>query len=187
MTDAEGGPAESDRFGSLLLPRYRASVRPEWTDRNNHLNNSYYLVCVQSAFLDALRHWRGEGGEARSSTGNYTMQSLVTHLRELRAGAGLLIIPRLVGLDEKRTHVLVELYNEDQGFLGAVIEKTSINVARTQPAAVTPFSQDMRTRLEEVLASHAKIPLPPDVQVGLALNPRSPRQTPPSHQQRAAE
>lgn len=173
MTEIESSTADTDRFGSVLLPRYRASVLSEWADRNNHLNNAYYLVCVQSAFLHALRHWRGESGQPRSSTGNYTMQSLVTHFRELRAGAGLLIIPRLLGMDDKRTHVLVEIHDEDRGVLGAVIEKTSINVARGQPPSVVPFSHDVRTHLEAVLASHAGIPLPKGVQIGLLLNPRS--------------
>ena len=142
---------------------------------------------MQSAFLDALRSWRGEGGLLPTSTGSYTMQSLVTHMRELRAGARLLIIPRLLGVDEKRTHVLIEIHDEDRGFLGAVIEKTSINVARTQPPSVTPFSQDVRTHLEEVLALHAKTPLPPGVRVCLALNPRSPRRASPTGEQGVGE
>ncbi len=162
----------ADRFGSLLLPRYRAVVIPEWTDRNQHLNNAYYLIAVQSAYIDALKLWRGEAGQDRSSTGNFTMQSLVTHVRELRLGAKLLIIPRLISLDEKRIHVLIELYNEDEGYLGAVIEKTSINVARGHPPTVTAFSIHMRRRLQEVLTSHAAAPMPADIRPQLALNPR---------------
>jgi acyl-CoA thioester hydrolase len=165
-------PAE-DRFGSLLLPRYRATVLPEWTDRNDHLNNAYYLVCVQSAFTTALKLWRGEAGQDRGGTGNYTMQSLVTHFRELRRGARLLIVPRLIGVDEKRTHVFVELYNEDEGYLGAAIEKTSINVARGQPPAVADFSDEMRRRLREVQTWHAEAPLPAGIRPQLALNPRT--------------
>jgi acyl-CoA thioesterase FadM len=171
MTETEA-PAQQDRFGSLVLPRYRASVLPEWTDRNDHLNNAYYLVSVQSAFIDAMKFWRGEAHLDRPSMGNFTMQSLVTHLRELRRGARLLIISRLIGVDEKRTHVLIELYNEDEGYLGAVIEKTSINVARGRPPAVTNFSGDMRRRLEDVLASHADAPMPAGMQPALVLNPR---------------
>jgi acyl-CoA thioester hydrolase len=172
MAEIEASAAGEDRFGSLLLPRYRAAVVPEWTDRNNHLNNAYYLVAVQGPYIAALQHWRGEAHLDRSSTGNFTMQSLVTHLSELRAGAKLLIVPRLIGLDEKRTHVLIELYNEDEGFLGAVIEKTTINVARGDPPVVTEFSADIRRRLQEVLAAHSGVPLPPGIQPGLALNPR---------------
>jgi acyl-CoA thioester hydrolase len=164
-----------DRFGSLLLPRYRAAVIPEWSDRNNHLNNAYYLIAVQGAYIAALKLWRGEADQDRTSTGNFTMQSLVTHLRELRLGANLLIIPRLIGLDEKRTHVLIELYNEDEGYLGAVIEKTAINVARGQPPVVTNFSDDVRRRLQDVLASHAGILMPAGITPSLALNPRRTR------------
>jgi acyl-CoA thioester hydrolase len=174
MTAIEASLAGEDAFGSLRLPRYRAAVIPEWTDRNNHLNNAYYLIAVQGAYIAALRLWRGEADQERSSTGNFTMQSLVTHLRELRLGAKLLIIPRLVGLDEKRTHVLIELYNEDEGYLGAVIEKTSINVARGHPPVVTSFSEEVRRGLQEVLAAHAGAPLREGIQPALALNPRRP-------------
>jgi acyl-CoA thioester hydrolase len=170
--------AGEDRFGFLLLPRYRAAVLPEWTDRNNHLNNAYYLIAVQGPYIDAVKHWRGEAHKERSSTGNFTMQSLVTHLRELRAGARLLIIPRLIGLDEKRTHALIEIYNEDEGCLGAVIEKTSINVARGEPPAVTRFSDEIFARLRDVLAAHAGVPMPAGIRPSLALDPRRPRTSP---------
>ena len=172
MAEIKASAAGADRFGSLLLPRYGAMVIPEWADRNQHLNNAYYLIAVQSAYVAALKLWRGEADRDRSSTGNFTMQSLVTHLRELRLGAKLLIIPRLIGLDEKRTHVLIELHNETEGYLGAVIEKTSINVNRGHPPAVTNFSDDIRHRLQDVLASHAGAPMPAGVRPILALNPR---------------
>jgi acyl-CoA thioester hydrolase len=172
VTDTEALAAPHDRFGSLRLPRYRAAVIPEWTDRNEHLNNAYYLIAVQGCYLAALKAWRGEEHQDRSSTGNFTMQSLVTHLRELRLGAKLLVIPRLIGLDEKRAHVLIELHNEDEGYLGAVIEKTSINVARGQPPVVVNFSDVIRQRLQDVLAAHSNAPLPAGIQPALALNPR---------------
>ena len=120
-----------------------------------------------------MKLWRGEAHLERSSMGNFTMQSLVTHLRELRLGARLLVIPRLIGVDEKRTHVFIELYNEDEGYLGAVIEKTSINVVRGHPPVVTAFSDDMRRRLQEVLTLHAAAPMPADIRLQLALNSRS--------------
>jgi acyl-CoA thioester hydrolase len=173
MTKTVPSPAHDDRFGSSLLPRYRAAVLPQWADRNEHLNNSYYLVAVQGAYIAALQQWRGEADKERSSTGNFTMQSLVTHLRELRLGAGLLIVPRLLAVDEKRTHVLIELYNEDKGFLGAVIEKTSINVIRGRPPKVANFSDEMRERLQAVAAAHADAAMPAGVRPILALNPRS--------------
>jgi acyl-CoA thioester hydrolase len=172
MTDAEAPPGQQDRFGSLILPRYHGAVIPEWTDRNQHLNNAYYLIAVQGAFIAALKLWRGEERQDRSSTGSFTMQSLVTHLRELRLGAKLLIIPRLIGLDEKRTHVLIELYNEDEGYLGAVIEKTSINVARGQPPVVANFSEGIQRRLQDVLALHGNLPMPGGIAPKLPLDPR---------------
>jgi acyl-CoA thioester hydrolase len=177
MSEIEAPVAQQDRFGLLVLPRYRAAVLPEWADRNDHLNNAYYLVAVQSGFIAAMKLWRGEAHLERSSMGNFTMQSLVTHLRELRLGARLLVIPRLIRVDEKRTHVFIELYNEDEGYLGAVIEKTSINVARGRPPAVTNFSDDVRRGLEKIVASHAEAPMPADMQPRLVLNPRG-RKTP---------
>jgi acyl-CoA thioester hydrolase len=173
MTEIVPSPAHDDGFGSRIVPRYRVAVIPEWADRNDHLNNSYYLVAVQSAYTAALRLWRGEPDRERSSTGNFTMQSLVTHLRELRLGANLLVVPRLVAVDEKRAHVFIELYNEDKGFLGAVIEKTSINVVRGRPPKAANFSDEMRDQLQAVVATHADAPMPSGVRPVLALNPRS--------------
>jgi acyl-CoA thioester hydrolase len=93
--------ANPDTPSSSPLPRYRAIVLPEWTDRNEHLNNAFYLVLVQEAYIQALKTWRGEGHLPRTSTGSFTMQSLVTYLREIRKGARVEIVPRLLGLSRR--------------------------------------------------------------------------------------
>ena len=164
----------SDSFGSLSLYRERAVVLREWTDRNGHLNNSYYLVCVQNSFVRSMKLWRGEAHLERSSTGNFTMQSLVTHFRELREGVNLLLTARLLGVDEKRTHVFIEVYNEDSGCLGAVVEKTSINVVRGDPPRVTNFANDVSAELHRVAALHRQAKMPAGVRPNLPLNPRKP-------------
>src|SRR3954465_11903831 len=92
------------------LPTYELTVRKEWIDRNDHMNNSFYLLASQEACLGALRTWRGdftEGG--RGPFGNFVTQALVTYIREVRFGIHLSIRCRLVSCDEKRSHVYAEL------------------------------------------------------------------------------
>jgi acyl-CoA thioester hydrolase len=147
----------AEQPNSLL--HYMADVRPEWIDRNDHMNNSYYLVISQHACLDSIRTWRGDTTpNARGAFGNFITQALVTYIREIRSGTSLRIQCRLSACDAKRAHVYAELINSDNGKLAATVERTSINVLRGHPPKVVPYPEDVFANLKAVMASHAGLP-----------------------------
>src|SRR5262245_43378652 len=116
------------------LPTYDVTVREEWIDRNDHMNNSFYLLASQQACLGALRLWRGDFTEGnRAPFGNFVTQALVTYIREVRFGIRLSIRCRLVGCDEKRSHVYAEMIDRENSELLATVERTAINVLRGHP------------------------------------------------------
>ena len=152
----EGSAPPADRFD---LPTYDVAIRQEWIDRNDHMNNSFYLVASQTASLGALRLWRGDFVETeRGPFGNFVTQALVTYIREVRFGIRLSIRCRLIGCDEKRSHVYAEMIDGDSSKLLAVVERTSINVLRGHPAKVVPYPDAVQSNLAAIQRQHAGAP-----------------------------
>ena len=141
------------------LPLYDVAIREEWIDRNDHMNNSFYLVASQTACLGALRRWRGDTTEGeRSHFGNFATQALVTYIREIRLGTRLQIRCRLFACDEKRAHVYAEMIDAESSKLLAVVERTTINVLRGHPAKVVPYPEAVRANLDAIRKRHAAAP-----------------------------
>lgn len=150
------GPALQELDG---LPVYDVPVQKEWIDRNDHMNNSVYLVASQTACLGALRLWRGDTVETtRGPFGNFATQALVTYIREVRFGIRLLIRVRLFACDEKRAHVYAEMIDADKSRLLAVVERTTINVLRGHPAKVVPYPEAVQANLKAIQKRHAAAP-----------------------------
>jgi acyl-CoA thioester hydrolase len=151
-------PSEVDGpFGSLL--HFCAEVRPEWIDRNDHMNNSYYLQISQEACLSSIRSWRGDSTPTeRSPFGNFVTQALVTYIREIRTGTPIRIQCRLQASDTKRALVYAELINRDTGKLAAVVERATINVQRGHPPRVVPYAEGVYASLQATLRRHADVP-----------------------------
>ena len=120
---------------SAVLPTYDVTIRTEWIDRNDHMNNSFYLLASQTGCLGALRLWRGDFTEGqRGPFGNFVTQALVTYIREVRSGIHLSVRCRLVACDDKRSHVYAEMIDGDTLKLLATVERVSINVIRGSSA-----------------------------------------------------
>jgi acyl-CoA thioester hydrolase len=159
-----------------VLRHFPTDVRKEWIDRNEHMNNSFYLVATQAAYLDAVRFWRGEPpGTGRTEFGNFVTQSLVTYIREVRDGASLVIVSRLVAVDDKRLHVYAEMFDSGRNILCAAVERTSINVVRGKPPKVVPYPAAVHERLTGVQTLHASAPYADGREPVLRLNPRRPQ------------
>ena len=138
------------------LQSYDVAIRKEWIDRNDHMNNSFYLLASQEACLGALRLWRGDFTEGqRAPFGNFVIQALVTYIREVRFGIRLSIRCRLVDCDEKRAHVYAEMIDLEKSKLLATVERTSINVMRGHPPKVVPYPDAVQSNLKAVQRRHA--------------------------------
>ena len=150
-------PAKGQELAEL--PTYDVAIRKEWIDRNDHVNNSFYLVASQPACLGALRLWRGDFTEGeRGPFGNFVTQALVTYIREVRFGIRLQIRCRLVGCDEKRSHVYAEMIDGENFKLLATVERASINVLRGHPPKVVPYPDAVQSNLSAAQRRHAAAP-----------------------------
>ena len=134
------------------------TVAAEWTDYNHHLTESAYLLimgeCSDAFFRsfgvdDAYRH----GGHSL-----YTVETHLRNLREARAGEHLDLTIQVLGTDDKRLHIVHEMYAAT-GALIATAEQMLLHVDMRAGRAA-PFPGHIARRLRQITAAHAALPVP---------------------------
>ncbi len=137
-----------------------AVVRPEWIDRNGHMNVGYYHVVFDRAAVP-LFDWLGLTQGFRDAH-RCSMFALETHLsfqRECREGTVLHFDARLLAFDRKRLHFFQQMYRADDGERAATYECLSTYVdMKTRRSA--PMPPALERRLAQVLDAHRTLPLP---------------------------
>jgi len=127
------------------VPLYTTSVQPEWVDYNGHLRDAFYVL-IASLATDALMDRVGLDAAYRSRTGGtlYTLELHVHYLREVKASDRVDVQPRIIALDGKRLHVLLELRRADDTLCAAIellllhVQQTAAGVGSAPlPAATT--------------------------------------------------
>jgi acyl-CoA thioester hydrolase len=153
---AEEIPAPFDRF--------RAVVRPEWIDHNQHMNMGFYLVVFDLA-TDEFLSWVGLDAahrQARRVT-TFCLEAHATYHREVRAGDPLRFTTRLVAHDDKRLHYFHEMWHGEAGYLAATNELMSLHVSQESRRGA-PMAVEVLERLGRIAAAHGR--LPPPRQIG---------------------
>ncbi len=137
-----------------------STVRPEWVDYNGHMSDFRYAQAFGDA-MDSLYRRVGVD-EAYRASGRmfYTVESHIAHFAEVRAGEPVQTRTWIVGLDDKRLHVLQQLQRGRDGTLLATGEQLHLHVATT-PTRATPMDATVRAALEALRTLQAAQPLPP--------------------------
>jgi carnitine 3-dehydrogenase len=131
-------------------------VRPEWVDYNGHMTDSRYLQVFGDA-TDAL--FRAVGVDdvyRRSGRALYTVETHVTHSGEARALEPLYVTTQILGLDDKRVHLLHSLFRRRDERLLATGEQLYLHVD-SAAARAAPMDSAVHARLEQIRAAHASI------------------------------
>jgi acyl-CoA thioester hydrolase len=135
-------------------------VEPQWIDYNGHLNMAYYNVLFDRA-VDETYELIGVGTDyvARQRRSIFTAEVHVRYLRELQAGDPVRVTFQLIDYDSKRLHYFEQLFHAVEGWVSATSENLSLHVdmAAKKTAA---FPDKVMTRLADMKASHALLPLP---------------------------
>jgi carnitine 3-dehydrogenase len=159
------GAAATARGGARERPLrlVETHVRPEWVDYNGHMTDSRYLQVFGDA-TDALFRQVGVD-EAYRAGGRmlYTVESHVTHAAEAKVMEPLYVTTRVLGLDDKRLHLLHELRRRRDEVLVATGEQMFLHVD-TQAAKASTMDPKVHDRLERLRQAHAA--LPPVAQAG---------------------
>jgi acyl-CoA thioesterase FadM len=148
---------------------YRQPVRPEWLDYNGHLNDASYAVVITAAH-ELLLESLGLSADYRAShrASMFTVETHLRYLAEVGDGQVLTAATTLVEADRKRLRLHSELYAD--GGLVATGESLYLHVDTTT-ARVAPLPEDRWARVEALLSTHADLPRPPHLGLGVGARP----------------
>jgi acyl-CoA thioester hydrolase len=141
------------------LRLYRATVLPAWVDYNNHMSESCYLL-VFGDNADAFFRYIGIDEEYRAAGRSlYTAQTNLIHRREAVEGEDLSMTLRVLDHDDKRVHLLHEMFRGDTDELLATAEQLLVHVDMSAGRS-TPMPPDLQDRVAAIHRVHAELPVP---------------------------
>jgi acyl-CoA thioester hydrolase len=135
-------------------------VEPAWIDYNGHLNMAYYNVLFDRAVDEAFA-LVGFGPDyvKRRNCSFFTAEVHVRYLRELNAGDPVRVTVQLLDCDAKRLHFFEQLFHAAEGWVSATSEDIALHVD-LESKKTAPFPDYVAARLQEMKASHARLPRP---------------------------
>jgi len=155
---ARGVAVDSDEDLSQPLLTLERSVPPDWTDYNNHMNESRYLQCFADASDALLRHV-GVNADYVANCGSYfTVETHIRHLDEVAALQPIKVTTQVLDGAGKKLHVFHRLFHGD-GRLLATAEQLFIHVNMTTRSAAEP-EPAVQARLQVISAAHAALATP---------------------------
>jgi carnitine 3-dehydrogenase len=133
-------------------------VPADWTDYNNHMNESRYLQCFADA-SDALLRMIGVDAQYVENSGSYfTVETHIRHLDEVAALQPVYATTQVVSAKGKKLHLFHRLFHDD-GRLLATGEHMLIHVNLETRSASNPTGE-VAKHASDIAQSHAHLGLP---------------------------
>ena len=112
---------------SVLLKTTR--IINEWTDYNNHMNLSYYILVFDKAAEKMLSNFK-MGEEAAINTKRSTMvvETHTTYNNEVKEGEEVDIYLSYCDHDKKRLHYKLEMYEKSKNVLSSTTEVLALYI-----------------------------------------------------------
>ncbi len=153
-------------------PVFCAGGAPQeaWIDYNDHVNIGYYLIAVDLATDEFFENWIGIGPSMAmaAGSGSFVLQSHMHFLREMRRGEAYEVHIQLLDVDDKRWVYIATLSKAASGEIAATAEQIAMSVDHATRRS-TPLPAPQRARLEEMMAAHRDLPIPPEVGAPLGI------------------
>jgi carnitine 3-dehydrogenase len=148
---------ERDLLGAAHEPA--RIVPPEWVDYNGHVHESRYLQLFAAA-TDALLGELGVDAGYLADGGSYfTVETHISHLRQLEAGDHVRVTTQVLDSDEKRLHVFHILFRDGEDEPLATAEQMLLHVD-TASGRAAPSREPVRERVAELTRRHGELPRP---------------------------
>ena len=139
------------------------TVENQWTDYNGHLNMAYYAVMFDRA-ADEFFTDLGCGADYIKATNCsiFVLETHTSYANELKASEQVRIETRIIGFDQKRMHVVQQMFRADSLYLACVLEVMMSHVDLTT-RRTSPFPPEVLAKIVDIAAAHTNLPLPPQV------------------------
>ncbi len=149
----------ADGDGNGVLRLHGRRVPPEWVDYNGHVHESRYLQLFADA-TDALLGVVGVDAGYLAAGGSYfTVETHLSHLRQLVAGDRVHVTTQVLDSDEKRLHVFHVLRRDGEAEPLATAEQMLLHVD-TASGRVAPSREPVRERVADLTRRHTALPRP---------------------------
>ncbi len=152
LAEAAGPPAGE-------LRPHRTRVPADWIDYNGHVHESRYLQVFADA-TDALLASAGIDAEYLASGGSYfTVETHLSHLRQLAAGDAVTVTTQVLAADEKRLHLFHVLLRDGEPEPVATAEQMLLHVD-TASGRAAPAGARVLERVTRLRDAHAALARP---------------------------
>jgi carnitine 3-dehydrogenase / betainyl-CoA thioesterase len=159
LLDVAEGTADATPDGSGPLRLHRTRVPSDWIDYNGHVHESRYLQLFADA-TDALLGAIGVDAAYLAAGGSYfTVETHLSHLRQLEAGDVVEVTTQVLGCDEKRLHLFHVLLRDGEPEPMATAEQMLLHVDTASGRAAVA-RDGVRERVERLRDAHASLPRP---------------------------
>jgi carnitine 3-dehydrogenase len=143
--------------GALRL--HAMHVPADWIDYNGHVHESRYLQVFGDA-TDALLASLGIDAEYLAGGGSYfTVETHLSHLRQLEAGAAATVTTQVLAADEKRLHLFHVLLRDGEPEPVATAEQMLLHVD-TVSGRAAPAGGSVLERVTRLRDEHAALVRP---------------------------
>ncbi len=154
---APAAVAETNGDGPLRLHARR--VPADWIDYNGHVHDSRYLELFSGA-TDALLGALGVDADYLAAGGSYfTVETHLSHLRQLAAGDRVHVTTQVLGGDEKRLHVFHVLERDGEPEPVATAEQMLLHVD-TESGRAAPARDGVLERVTRLRDLHSALQPP---------------------------
>jgi acyl-CoA thioester hydrolase len=135
----------------------------EWVDFNGHMNVAYYVANYDHA-VDVFLNMHGIGEDYCKSQQKsvFALENHIHYLREVNPGDNLYIDMQMLGIDHKRTHFFMRMFNRDTATKVSTSELMCIHVDMITRRS-SPFPEAAFNKLETLLGQHQALDVPAEV------------------------
>ncbi|MEM6664307.1 MAG: carnitine 3-dehydrogenase [Pseudomonadota bacterium] len=134
------------------------SVPPDWTDYNNHMTESRYLQAFADGTDAFMRLIGADADYIADGLSYFTVETHIRHIDEVNALEPITIDTQVLEGKGKKMHLFHTMRHGD-GRLLATGEHMLLHVSLETRATCDP-GPAVRSKLEEIAALHAALPLP---------------------------
>ncbi|WOH75642.1 thioesterase family protein [Bradyrhizobium sp. NDS-1] len=142
-------------------------MRHDWLDYNGHVTECRYLQLCGMATDNVLSYIGIDSGYRSKFGSYYTLETHLSHLRELHAGDRVEVLTQVLGADDKRLHLFHVITREGEE-PAATGEQMLIHVDASSGRS-GPAQGSVRERLLELTRLHAQLPRPRGVGASIRL------------------
>tara|TARA_Y100000590_G_scaffold171342_1_gene195959 strand:+ start:384 stop:851 length:468 start_codon:yes stop_codon:yes gene_type:complete len=112
---------------SVLLTTKK--IIKEWTDYNNHMNLSYYILVFDlGAEVMLSKFQMGEHSAKTTKKSTMVVETRTTYNNEVKEGDDVDVFLSYLDHDKKRIHYKLEMYDKNKNILSATTEVLSLYI-----------------------------------------------------------